>query len=117
MWENARKVIGGMDLNEYHSHNANMQCPNLCATKPPPTNHAKLLGLGAKFCFQTRKLYEDKLNQTLKRFRYDVRVKSCVQTRIGWLDEEVPTLHIKNTDYNKMPSAPTVIEGAASQFE
>ena len=115
--QNVRNIIGGMTLTEYHSHNSNMKCHNLCASRKPPQTHAKLLGLGAKFCIQSRKLDQEALRRTIHRFRNDARVRYYVQTNIGHNDGETPTLCIKNTNYAKIPKAPAPIEGALVRFE
>lgn len=94
-----------------------MKCHSLCAKKLPLVNHAKLLGLGAKFCIQTRKLHQDNLLTTLKRFACDVRVKHCVQTHMRCSDETAPKLCIKNTNYDKTPRVPPPIEEALKRFE
>ena len=94
-----------------------MKCHNLCTLKAPPLNHAKLLGLGAKFCIQSRRLDENKFIATMNRFRYDVRVKHFVQTHIGYNNKETPSLHIRNTNYERIPKAPAPIEGAVNRFQ
>ena len=95
MWQNARDAIGNVTLEEHRSHNSNMKCHNLCTTKQPPLKHAKLLGLGAKLFIQTGRIHKDNLIATLKRFKYDDRVKHYVQTHIGYSDKTAPKLHIK----------------------
>ena len=114
--ENIRNAIGNMTLQEYHSHNANMAYHSLCTTKPPPNNHALLLGLGGKFCIQTRRISYRKLKETLERFKCDVRVKNCVFNNIGISDEPPPKLYFKAKP-NNIPKAPPVIKGAVSRFE
>ena len=74
-WINIRKVTENMSLNECHSHSSNMKCHNLCTTTPPPTNMAKLLGLGSKFCLQSRKLNKSYFDNVITRFKHDIRVK------------------------------------------
>ena len=43
-------------------------------TKPPPAL-GNLLGLGLKFCIQTKKPSETKLIEGIKRFKRDIRLK------------------------------------------
>ena len=93
-----------------------MTCHNLCATKPPPNNHAMLLGLGGKHCIQTKRLDFFKLKETITRFKYDVRVKHYVLHHIGINDTLMPKLYFKNASCN-LPTASPVIEGAVSRFE
>ena len=105
-----------MTLQEYHSHNAKMACHSLCTTKPPPNNHALLLGLGEKFCIKKRRISYRKLKDVLECFKYDVKVKNYVFNNIGINDEPPPKLCFKAKS-NKIPKAPPVIEGAVSRFE
>ena len=105
-----------MTLREYHSHNSNMSCHNLCTTTPLPNNHAMLLGLGGKFCIQTRRLSYNDLQNTISRFRYVVRVKNYVMQHVGISDEPPPKLYFKKSN-NYIPEAPPIIENAISKFE
>ena len=77
-WQNIKMVISKMTLTEYHSHNANMKCHDSCIHTPPPSNMAKLLGLGNKFCMQSKSVNEKQFYLMLERFRYDARVKNYV---------------------------------------
>ena len=105
-----------MSLQEYHSHSANMKCHNLCTSTPPPNNMAKLLGLGSKFCLQTKKLNKEDFKQMINRLKYDVRVKYFVKNVLRTNQEHMPKIYMKTNNQN-IPNAPPTIEGALKRFE
>ena len=115
VWINIRNVIGNMSLNEHHSHSSNMKCHNLCTTSTPPTNMAKLLGLGRKCFLQSIKLNKSDFDNMITRFKYDIRVKYYVNEVLGENNQPIPKLYIKNNP--NMPRATSTIEGALRRFE
>ena len=72
---NIRKVIGDVTLLGHHENDTNMKCHDSCTGNPRPTNTTILLGLGSKFCFQSRKLDLYKHNETIERLKHGARNK------------------------------------------
>ena len=92
-----KKRIGSTTLNEHHSYSANIQCHNLFTSTSPAINIAKLLGLGRKFCLQSRNLNYKDLKATIERSKHDIRVKCLVKRVLGeQRDNITPSLCIKN---------------------
>ena len=90
IWQNIRKVIGNMTLKEHYSHNTNMKCHNLCTKKPPPTIMVTLLGLGAKFCLQSKTIDVKKIKEMISRFKHDIRVNHYIISNRGYSDKSLP---------------------------
>jgi len=105
-----------MTLREYHSHTSNMQYHDLYTTRPPPNNIAKLLGLGSKFCLQSRNLDQRKFDNMINRLKYNVRVKHFVNNVLGKSNQSMPKLYIKIQNPN-ISKAPALIEGALKRFK
>ena len=80
IFQNVMKVIGEMMLKTYYLHNSNTKCHDLCTMKLLPSSMALLLSLGLKCCTQSKKIDMQALIATIKRFKYDVRVKHYVMT-------------------------------------
>ena len=88
-----------------------MKYYNLCTTKPPPTNIAKLLELGSKFCYQIRNLNKTQFNEMINRLKYDIRVKHYVKNILRKTNDTMLKLYIKTKNPN-IPDTPPLIEGA-----
>lgn len=116
VWKNHKRIIGNMSLPEYYSYNSNMRCHDLCGDKSAPKNMASLLGLGAKYCLQKEKLNEIDFLHNIKRFEYDIRVKSYVKNYLGLNQStSMPELYVK-TRNESIPKALSVVEGAVQRF-
>ena len=105
-----------MSLQEYYSHNSNVVCDDFCATKPPLNNHALLLGLGGKFCTQPIRISLKKLQDTIERFRCDVRVKNYTFNHVS-INDEPPLKFYFKTKSSNIPKVSPVKEGAVSHFK
>ena len=58
-----------MTLKAYHPHNSITKCHDLCTIKSQPSNMASLLGLGPKYCMQSKKIHMQALITTINRFK------------------------------------------------
>ena len=76
----------------------------------------KLLGLGNKFCIQSKKLNETGFMHMIARFKYNLRVKYYVQILVPNKDQPMPIMHVKSKN-NEMPNAAPPIEGSLKRFE
>ena len=72
--ENVTRIILNMTPKQYFNKITKTSYHNLCTTIQPPQGAGNLLGLGLKFCIQTKKPSEEKLINGINRFKRDVRL-------------------------------------------
>lgn len=94
-----------------------MACHNLCDTLKPPPGFNSLLGLGLKFCIETRKLTKNP-SYTIQKLRHSIRLKAWINKRAN-TDEQrdetyIPALYVTSTF--KPPLAPGDIEYRIEDF-
>ena len=73
--QNVKQILGDMTPKQYHNKLTKTAYHNLCKNQQPIQGIGQLLGLGLKFCIQTKKPSETKLLQGIERFKRDVRLK------------------------------------------
>ena len=76
-----------LKTNSYH---------NLCTKLTPPDGIGLLLGLGLKFCIQSRRPNSISIDNTINRFTRDIRLKYI------FAGQEEENVHQKNTFNNKL---------------
>ena len=99
-----------LTTNSYH---------NLCTKLTPPDGIGLLLGLGLKFCIQSRRPNNISIDNTINRFTRDIRLKYL------FAGQEEENVHQKNTFNNKLyiksdwqpPQAETDIENRIDNFK
>lgn len=74
------------------------------------------MGLGSKFCLQSRNLNKEKFDSMIDHFKYDIQVKHFIKNILDKSDQPIPKLYIKTQNPN-IPKAPIPIEGALKHFE
>ena len=92
-----------------------MKCHDLCMHTPPPSNMVKLLGLGNKFCMQSKPVNEKQFYLMLERFKCNARAKNYVLLHYGKPNEPAPELFIKNNNLD-MIAANNIIECTINRF-
>jgi hypothetical protein len=86
LWENMELVLGNMTKFQYFNRPQQMAFHNLCSIKQPNKGIGLTLGLGLKFCIQS-KLPKKDLTESFDRFVQDVRKRYIFA---GRLQEETP---------------------------
>ena len=75
LWDNVKVTFGNMSKTTYFNRRNNMTFHNLCVSSSPPPTSNTLLGLGLKFCLQTRRPLTSKINEGIIRMTRDIRLK------------------------------------------
>ena len=93
-----------MPLSKYFNRLPGQNYHELCTDLKPPPNSGELLGLGLKFCLQSRRPYSKPLTSTFERLERDTRLKYFFGTDGDAVDSETDTsskhrrkLYIKST--------------------
>jgi hypothetical protein len=94
LWKNIEDVLGNMTKFEYFNRPQQMAYHNLCSEKQPLQGIGITLGLGLKFCIQT-KLPPSNLKSSFERFIQDIRKRYTFAGRIG--DDTPKKIYIKST--------------------
>ena len=113
-WTNAKFILGNMSQQQYYNRIKNMAYHNLCTYTSPPANIGSLLGLGLKFCIQSRRPFKDSIREGMDRMRRDVRLKYLFAGSEE-STEYNPKLYIKS-DWEP-PIADLDIENRIDDFE
>ena len=113
-WTNAKFILGNMLQQQYYNRIKNMAYHNLCTYTSPPANIGSLLGLGLKFCIQSRRPFKDSIRGGIDRMRRDVRLKYLFAGSEE-STEYNPKLYIKS-DWEP-PIADLDIENRIDDFE
>ena len=111
-WENAMNIFKNMPWDEYKNRPRKMAYHNLCIRTSPPPAAGQLLGLGLKFCIQSRDPSETDLELGIKRFERDVRL--AYEFAGSDRDEVNKKIYIKSA-YKSEPTDP-ILENMLRKF-
>ena len=99
-WTVERELLSHTTCEDYFNSPTNMTFHNLCSTYNPPENIQQLLGLGMKYCIQSRRPQKGTIEAGVSRFARDVRLKyrfaEADDDNLHLDDDYDPKLYIKS---------------------
>ena len=83
---------------------SNLTFHDLCTHMPPPPHTRKLLGLGLKYCIQT-KIHKPKIHNTVYNIVRSIRTQAFLtDNKIGNNDDYIPQLYLANKKWTPPPA-------------
>jgi len=83
---------------------SNLTFHDLCTHTPPPPHTRKLLGLGLKYCIQT-KIHKPKIHNTVYNIVRSIRTQAFLtDNKIGNNDDYIPQLYLANKKWTPPPA-------------
>ena len=101
LWKNTNEYLEQLPCQQYYSGIRNMSFHNLCTHNDPPEGVKQLLGLGLKFCIQSRRPQQNTINTAINRLERDTRLRyrfaEADDTDLQMEGDYDPKLYIKST--------------------